>query len=87
MDLTLTSNSVDVAMYSTERRNNVNELNQTKALKKKSAACNRDKVSIQLTDGGINIIFNTGMYEMFKSAAETFYRFTDMESGCMKIKV
>ena len=83
MDVTLTSNSVDAAIYSTEIRNN--ELNQTKASKKRSAACNRDKVSIQLTGGGINIIFNTGMCEMFKSAAETFYRFTDMESRCTKM--
>jgi len=85
MDLTLTSNSVDAAIYSTENRNY--ELNKTKALKKKSAACNRDTVSIQLTGGGINIIFNTGMYEMFKSAAEAFYRSADMESRCTKIIV
>ena len=59
MDLALTSNSVDAAIYSTEKRNY--ELIKTKALEKKSAACNRDTVSIQLTDGGINIIFNTGI--------------------------
>ena len=85
MDLTLNSNSTDAAIYTTEKRSY--ELNKTKALKKKIAACNRDTVSIQLTGGGINITFNTGMYEMFRTAVETFYSSTNMENRCTKILV
>jgi len=80
MDLTLNSNSANAAIYTTEKRSY--QLNKTKALKKKIAACNRDTVSIQLTGGGINITFNTSMYEMFRTAVETFYNSTIMENRC-----
>jgi len=46
-----------------------------------------ETVLVQLTGGGINIIFKTGMYEMFKTATETFNHSTDMGVRCTEILV
>ena len=49
-------------------------LNFQKALKKKLKACEREeKIEIVQTHGGTKVLFQTGVYEIFKDTAKKFY--------------
>lgn len=60
------------------------DINKARALVKKLRATSKEAVTRQDTGGGIRLMFNAGMYELFKYSAETFYDSGKLPFSCNK---
>ena len=63
------------------------QLNHQTALKEKLKSTDRDDISIIQTGGGVKFMFSTGMYELIKLSAESFYNSTDLTNKCQILPV
>lgn len=63
------------------------ELNRTKAIHKKLSATKIQMLTVTETGGGVKFAFSTGMYELFKLAADEYFMSDSMKTHCKKITV
>ncbi|KAH3737520.1 hypothetical protein DPMN_044113 [Dreissena polymorpha] len=62
-------------------------LNLKKSLQKKLDSTDQDDVIIYETGGGFRLLLNTGMYELFKIAADQFFTNNTLQFKCCKVPV
>ena len=62
-------------------------LNEEKALQKKLESTDRDDVVVYETGGGLRMILNTGMFELFKLSVEQYYNEENLPFKCNIVNV
>ncbi|KAH3858942.1 hypothetical protein DPMN_101587 [Dreissena polymorpha] len=62
-------------------------LNMRKSLQKKLDSTDQEDVIVYETGGGFRLLLNTGMYELFKIAADQFFSNNTLPYKCCKVPV
>ncbi|KAH3721768.1 hypothetical protein DPMN_064716 [Dreissena polymorpha] len=62
-------------------------LNMSKSLQKKLDSTDQEDVIVYETCGGFRLLLNTGMYELFKIAADQFFSNNTLPCKCCKVPV